>query len=57
MKILAPYVPLSAAFAALHAKLGLPPFALFLVALTLTDGEHIGFPSTWVEDPILTSPQ
>jgi phosphatidylinositol glycan class N len=39
MKILAPYVPLSAVFAALHVRLGLPPFALFLVALTLTDGQ------------------
>jgi hypothetical protein len=38
LKILAPYVPLSACFAALHARLRLPPFALFLVSLTLTDG-------------------
>jgi phosphatidylinositol glycan class N len=29
---------LSAAFATLNARLGMPPFALFLVALCLTDG-------------------
>jgi phosphatidylinositol glycan class N len=37
-KIVAPYVILSAVFATLNAKLHLPPFSLFLVALTLTDG-------------------
>ncbi|KAG6377755.1 hypothetical protein JVT61DRAFT_14528 [Boletus reticuloceps] len=37
-KIVVPYVILSAAFATLNACLGLPPFSLFLVALTLTDG-------------------
>ena len=35
-----PYVILSAAFATLNSRLGLPPFSLFLVALTLTDGGH-----------------
>ncbi|KAG2070141.1 PigN-domain-containing protein [Suillus decipiens] len=37
LKIIAPYVILSAVFATLNAKLHLPPFSLFLVALTLTD--------------------
>jgi len=37
-KIVAPFVILSAAFATLNARLDLPPFSLFLVALTLTDG-------------------
>ena len=37
-KIIAPYVILSAAFATLNARLRLPSFSLFLVALTLTDG-------------------
>ncbi|KAH9033937.1 alkaline phosphatase-like protein [Lactarius hengduanensis] len=37
-KVLAPFVFLSAAFAILNARLGMPPFALFLVALSLTDG-------------------
>jgi phosphatidylinositol glycan class N len=37
-KIVAPFVFLSAAFATLNARLGMPPFALFLVALCLTDG-------------------
>lgn len=37
-KTVAPYVVLSAAFATLTAKLGLPPFSLFLVAMSLTDG-------------------
>ena len=37
-KIIAPFVFLSAAFATLNARLGMPPFALFLVALCLTDG-------------------
>lgn len=36
-KVLAPFVFLSAAFATLNARLGMPPFALFLVALSLTD--------------------
>jgi len=36
-KIVAPFAILSASFAALNARLGLPPFSLFLVALTLTD--------------------
>jgi len=36
-KIVAPFAILSASFAALNAHLGLPPFSLFLVALTLTD--------------------
>ncbi|THH21384.1 hypothetical protein EW146_g133 [Bondarzewia mesenterica] len=42
-KILAPYVLLSAAFATLNARLGMPPFALFMVALTLTDGMTMSF--------------
>jgi len=37
-KIVVPYVILSAAFATLNARLRLPSFSLFLVALTLTDG-------------------
>lgn len=37
-KIVAPYVILSAVFATLNARLHLPPFSLFIVALTLTDG-------------------
>lgn len=37
-KILAPYVILSAALAQLNAKLSMPPFSLFLIALSLTDG-------------------
>jgi hypothetical protein len=37
-KIVAPYVILSAIFATLNARLHLPPFSLFIVALTLTDG-------------------
>ncbi|CAL1697714.1 unnamed protein product [Somion occarium] len=36
-KIIAPYIILSAFFALLNARLHLPPFSLFLVALTLTD--------------------
>ncbi|KAI0789286.1 PigN-domain-containing protein [Abortiporus biennis] len=36
-KIVAPYIILSAAFATLNNRLDLPPFSLFLVALTLTD--------------------
>ncbi|KAI0290310.1 PigN-domain-containing protein [Russula brevipes] len=36
-KIIAPFVFLSAAFATLNARLGMPPFALYLVALSLTD--------------------
>jgi len=37
-KIVAPFVFLSAAFSTLNARLGMPPFALFLIALSLTDG-------------------
>ncbi|KAI0270500.1 Phosphatidylinositolglycan class N-domain-containing protein [Gloeopeniophorella convolvens] len=36
-KLLAPFVFLSAAFVTLNARLGMPPFTLFLVALSLTD--------------------
>jgi Phosphatidylinositolglycan class N (PIG-N) len=36
-KFLAPFVFLSVAFATLNAHLGMPPFALFLVSLSLTD--------------------
>ncbi|KAF9238476.1 Phosphatidylinositolglycan class N-domain-containing protein [Melanogaster broomeanus] len=42
-KIVAPYVVLSAVFATLNARLHLPPFSLFLVALTLTDGMTMTF--------------
>ncbi|ETW77491.1 ATP exporter [Heterobasidion irregulare TC 32-1] len=42
-KILAPYVLLSVAFATVNARVGMPPFALFLVALTLTDGMTMTF--------------
>ncbi|KAH7922492.1 PigN-domain-containing protein [Leucogyrophana mollusca] len=42
-KIVAPYVILAAAFATLNARLHLPPFSLFLVALTLTDGMTMTF--------------
>jgi hypothetical protein len=38
-KIVAPYVILAVSFAVLNARLHLPPFSLFLVALTLTDGK------------------
>ena len=40
-KIVAPFVFLSAAVATLNARLGMPPFALFLIALSLTDGAII----------------
>ena len=40
-KIVAPFVFLSAAFATLNARLGMPPFAFFLVALCLTDGARV----------------
>ncbi|KIJ33852.1 hypothetical protein M422DRAFT_264143 [Sphaerobolus stellatus SS14] len=42
-KIVAPYVILSAAFAALTAHLGLPPFSLFLIAMSVTDGMTLAF--------------
>ncbi|KAJ7665103.1 Phosphatidylinositolglycan class N-domain-containing protein [Mycena polygramma] len=42
-KIIAPYVILSVTFAALNDALHLPPFSLFLVALTLTDGMTLTF--------------
>ncbi|KAN0080207.1 Phosphatidylinositolglycan class N (PIG-N) domain containing protein [Tylopilus felleus] len=42
-KIVVPYVILSAAFATLNARLRLPSFSLFLVALTLTDGTTMTF--------------
>lgn len=37
-KIVAPFVILASMFATLNARLHLPPFSLFLIALTLTDG-------------------
>ncbi|KZS89542.1 alkaline phosphatase-like protein [Sistotremastrum niveocremeum HHB9708] len=43
LKIIAPYVVLSAAFATLNDQLGLAPFSLFMVALTLTDGMTVAF--------------
>ncbi|KAJ6520377.1 Phosphatidylinositolglycan class N-domain-containing protein [Mycena sanguinolenta] len=42
-KIIAPYIILSVTFAALNDALHLPPFSLFLVALTLTDGMTLTF--------------
>ena len=39
-KILAPYAMLAICFALLNTRLRLPPFSLFLVALTITDGAH-----------------
>ncbi|KAF8204456.1 Phosphatidylinositolglycan class N-domain-containing protein [Mycena galopus ATCC 62051] len=42
-KIIAPYIILSVTFAALNDALYLPPFSLFLVALTLTDGMTLTF--------------
>ncbi|KAG1800731.1 uncharacterized protein HD556DRAFT_1438730 [Suillus plorans] len=42
-KIVAPYVILSAVFATLNARLHLPPFSLFLIALMLTDGMTMTF--------------
>jgi len=42
-KIIAPFVILASVFATLNARLHLPPFSLFLVALTLTDGMTITF--------------
>lgn len=38
-KIVAPFVILASVFATLNTRLHLPPFSLFLIALTLTDGE------------------
>ncbi|KAG8747688.1 Glycosyl phosphatidyl inositol anchor synthesis [Ceratobasidium sp. 428] len=40
-KIVAPYVILSAVFSTLNARVALPPFALFKVALGLTDGKSL----------------
>jgi len=37
IKIIAPYIILSAAFANLNHKLLLPPFSLFMIALSMTD--------------------
>ncbi|KAF8518146.1 Phosphatidylinositolglycan class N-domain-containing protein [Hysterangium stoloniferum] len=42
-KIVSPYIILSATFATLTARLNLPPFSLFLVALSLTDGMTLTF--------------
>ncbi|VDC04688.1 unnamed protein product [Peniophora sp. CBMAI 1063] len=42
-KILSPYVLLSACFAALNTRLHMPDFALFLIALALTDGMTLTF--------------
>jgi phosphatidylinositol glycan class N len=44
-KIIAPFVILASVFATLNARLHLPPFSLFLIALTLTDGERTALPS------------
>ena len=43
-KIVAPYTMLSVSFALLNDALGLPPFSLLLVALTLTDGTSCPHP-------------
>ncbi|KAI0776671.1 PigN-domain-containing protein [Trametes elegans] len=43
LKIVAPFVILAIAFSILNARLDLPPFSLFLVALTLTDVMTITF--------------
>ena len=45
-KIIAPFVILASVFATLNARLGLPPFSLFLMALTLTDGECGSYSTT-----------
>ncbi|OJA12464.1 hypothetical protein AZE42_10509 [Rhizopogon vesiculosus] len=42
-KIAAPHVILSAVLATLNTRLHLPPFSLFIVALTLTDGMTMTF--------------
>ncbi|KAL5485869.1 MCD4 [Sanghuangporus weigelae] len=42
-KIIAPYVILAASFASLSRELRMPPFTLFLIALSLTDGMTITF--------------
>ncbi|KAF8644368.1 hypothetical protein AX16_008507 [Volvariella volvacea WC 439] len=42
-KIVAPYIILSLTFATLNHRLNLPPFSLFLVAMTLTDGMTLTF--------------
>ncbi|KAI0790171.1 PigN-domain-containing protein [Irpex lacteus] len=42
-KIVAPYVILSVFFARLNARLALPPFSLFLIALTFTDVMTVTF--------------
>ncbi|KAH9925611.1 alkaline phosphatase-like protein [Epithele typhae] len=42
-KIIAPYIILAICFSILNARLSLPPFSLFLVALTLTDIMTITF--------------
>ncbi|KAJ6541822.1 Phosphatidylinositolglycan class N-domain-containing protein [Mycena capillaripes] len=42
-KIVAPYIILSVTFATLNDALHLPPFSLFLVALTLADGMTLTF--------------
>ncbi|KAJ6611479.1 Phosphatidylinositolglycan class N-domain-containing protein [Mycena sp. CBHHK59/15] len=42
-KIIAPYIILSVTFAVLNDTLHLPPFSLFLVALTLADGMTLTF--------------
>ena len=49
-KIVAPFVILASVFATLNARLRLPPFSLFLVALTLTDGEWSMLP--WLYGPL-----
>jgi len=42
-KTVVPYVILSVVLATLNARLHLPPFSLFIVALTLTDGMTMTF--------------
>ncbi|GJJ13022.1 hypothetical protein Clacol_007271 [Clathrus columnatus] len=40
-KIVSPYIILAAVFANLTARLSLPPFSLFLIAMSLTDGSWL----------------
>lgn len=47
-KIVSPYIILAIAFSILNARLHLPPFSLFLVALTLTDSKCLSLGPLWV---------
>jgi phosphatidylinositol glycan class N len=50
-KIVAPYVILSTTFATLTRRVALPPFALFKVALGLTDGELFAYAGSTILTP------